>query len=71
MKLDHFMDLRVNIGSVLTLIGILLIVAGFDPPQMDRLHGLNVNLIWGIVTTVVGLFFLALYIGRKKERKTG
>lgn len=67
MKLEHFMDLRINIGLVLSIIGILLIIAGFTPPDMERLHGMNVNLIWGIVTTLVGLFFLFLFFRSKPQ----
>ncbi|MFD1956023.1 hypothetical protein ACFSL6_18060 [Paenibacillus thailandensis] len=65
MKIEHFMDLRVNIGLVLTIIGILLMIAGINPQELERLHGMNVNLVWGAVTTVVGLFFLFLFFRSK------
>ena len=68
MKIEHFMDLRINIGLVLSIIGVLLMIAGINPPDMERLHGMNVNLIWGAVTTAVGLFFLFLFFRSKPGR---
>ncbi|MDQ0414068.1 hypothetical protein [Mesobacillus stamsii] len=57
-----FLDLRVNIGLVLTIIGIIIFLTGLiTKPELESLHGVNINLIWGIVTTIVGAFFLGLY----------
>ncbi|MCU9612710.1 hypothetical protein OEV98_03910 [Caldibacillus lycopersici] len=63
MKKNIFLDLRINIGLVLTIIGLLITITGIvSSPTKEALDGLNIDLIWGIVTTVVGLFFLGLYL---------
>ncbi|MCM3005989.1 hypothetical protein [Priestia koreensis] len=56
------LDIRANIGWILTIIGLLILVTGIvSPPTLKSLNGLNINLIWGSVTTIVGVIFLGLY----------
>lgn len=63
MKKNIFLDIRVNIGLILSIIGLLLLITGIvSPPTMKSLHGLNINLIWGAVTTFAGVIFLGLYL---------
>lgn len=62
-----FLDLRVNIGLVLAIIGIIIFITGIiSHPELKSLHGVNIDLIWGIVTMIVGAFFLGLYIRNPK-----
>ena len=65
------LDLRYPIGGLFTVLGLLL--AGFGVmtngnTQMYAPSGnLNINLLWGVVMLVFGLFFVALawLAGRK------
>jgi len=63
-----FLDLRVDIGLVLAIIGIIILITGIvAEPELKSLHGVNIDLIWGIVTTVVGAFFLGLYFKNPEQ----
>jgi len=55
----HF-DLRVAIGALFTLYGVLLALYGVlgDKAQYARSLGLNVNLAWGLVLLVFGVCML-------------
>lgn len=58
-----FADIRANIGLIFIIIGALILYTGItSPPALPGLHGLNINLIWGIVTLAVGLLFFIFYI---------
>lgn len=50
-------DLRLAIGLLLALIGVILIGFGLasDPSIYRRSLGINVNLWWGLVLLVVGV----------------
>jgi hypothetical protein len=56
------LDLRLPIGLMFTIFGVLL--AGFgltsDTAIYERSLGVNVNLWWGVVLTVFGLVMLGL-----------
>jgi hypothetical protein len=54
------LDLRLPIGLMFTIFGILLTAFGLvsDPTIYARSLGLNVNLWWGIVLLVFGLIML-------------
>jgi hypothetical protein len=39
----------------------ILLTGLISSPELKALHGVNIDLIWGIVTTIVGVFFLLLY----------
>jgi membrane-bound ClpP family serine protease len=50
------LDLRIPIGGMFTIFGIVLIVYGLvsDPAMYQRSLGINVNLWWGIVLLLFG-----------------
>ena len=54
------LDIRLPIGMLFTLLGVLL--AGYgalsDPSVYQRSLGYNVNLIWGLVLLAFGAFML-------------
>jgi hypothetical protein len=56
------LDLRLPIGLMFSIIGVLLAVHGAtsDPAIYQRSLGINVNLWWGLVLVVVGLVMLWL-----------
>ena len=56
------LDLRLPIGLMFSIIGVLLAVFGFasDPAIYQRSLGFNVNLWWGLVLIVFGLVMLWL-----------
>jgi hypothetical protein len=56
------LDLRLPIGMMFSIIGVLLAVFGFasDPAIYQRSLGINVNLWWGLVLVVFGLVMLWL-----------
>ena len=56
------LDIRLPIGALFTLLGILLIISGLmaEPMHLEKSLGHNVNLWWGIVVLVFGLLFLWL-----------
>jgi hypothetical protein len=62
-------DLRLPIGIMFSVFGLILTIFGAvsDKAIYERSLGLNINLIWGIVLLVFGLFmlFLALKGGKK------
>lgn len=62
-------DLRLPIGIMFSTFGAILTVFGAisDKAIYERSLGININLIWGIVLLVFGLFmlFLALRGGKK------
>jgi hypothetical protein len=53
-------DLRVLIGGLFTLYGVVLIVAGIfaSPAEIQKASGININLWMGIGMLIVGLLFL-------------
>jgi protein-S-isoprenylcysteine O-methyltransferase Ste14 len=56
------LDIRLPIGLMFTVFGVLLIVYGFvsDKSIYQRSLGMNVNLGWGVVLLIFGLVMLAL-----------
>jgi hypothetical protein len=56
------LDLRLPIGLMFSIIGVLLAVYGAlsDPAIYQRSLGMNVNLWWGMVLLVFGLVMLWL-----------
>jgi protein-S-isoprenylcysteine O-methyltransferase Ste14 len=59
------LDIRLPIGGLFTLLGLLLVGYGLmsDASVYERSLGYNVNLWWGVVVLVFGIIFL--YLGRK------
>jgi hypothetical protein len=62
-------DLRLPIGILFTIYGILLAVYGLlgDKEQYARSLGINVNLRWGLVMLVFGGIMLLFALRRKKN----
>lgn len=62
------LDIRLPIGILFTLVGLL--VAGYgmlsDPAIYQRSLGYNVNLVWGLV--LLGFGVLMLVLGRRGTR---
>lgn len=56
------LDLRLPIGLMFSIIGVLLALFGLasDPAIYQRSLGVNVNLWWGLVLLVFGLAMLWL-----------
>jgi protein-S-isoprenylcysteine O-methyltransferase Ste14 len=56
------LDIRLPIGMLFTIFGIMLIIFGVfsNPTLYAQSLGINVNLIWGVVLLVFGaiMFFL-------------
>jgi hypothetical protein len=59
-------DLHFFVGSLFASTGMVLFAYGLvsDPSIYDRSLGWNVNLWWGLVVTLFGGFFLALWKAR-------
>jgi len=64
-------DLRLPIGLLFTLVGLLLLVYGlFTPPSLyTRSLGVNVNLRWGLVLVLFGGSMLALALKARSRRR--
>jgi protein-S-isoprenylcysteine O-methyltransferase Ste14 len=56
------LDIRLPIGMLFTIFGIMLIVFGVfsNPSLYAQSLGINVNLIWGVVLLVFGAIMLFL-----------
>jgi hypothetical protein len=56
------LDIRLPIGFLFSIFGVLLIAYGTlsDPAIYQRSLGININLEWGIVMLVFGAIMLAL-----------
>jgi hypothetical protein len=56
------LDIRLPIGLMFTLFGLLLVVYGFfgDKSIYQRSLGLNINLGWGVVLLIFGVVMLVL-----------
>ena len=63
-------DLRLPIGIMFSIFGLILTIFGAvsDKAIYERSLGININLGWGLVLLVFGVFmlFLALKGGKKK-----
>ena len=61
-----FFDLRVPLGLLFLLLGLLLVAAGLlaTPATEARSLGININLIWGAVMAGFGL--LCLFLARRE-----
>ncbi|HEY6108575.1 MAG TPA: hypothetical protein VIV56_06675 [Gemmatimonadales bacterium] len=66
------LDLRLPIGLMFTIFGVILTLYGFvsDRAIYSRSLGVNVNLWWGLVLLAFGLVMLAFALrgGRKADR---
>jgi hypothetical protein len=64
------LDLRLPIGLMFTIVGVLLTVFGFtsDTTIYERSLGINVNLWWGLVLLAFGLVMLGLAMRARGNR---
>ena len=62
-------DLRFPIGIMFSFYGILLTVYGMvgNKEQYERSLGININLYWGLVLLLFGVFMLTLALRSKKN----
>ena len=58
----RFFDLRLPLGWLFAVVGLLLVVAGLraSPAADARSLGININLIWGVAMIAFALFCLWL-----------
>ena len=61
------LDIRWPIGLMFTLIGALLAVFGLAKGSESMSLGININLIWGAVLLVFGVFMLFGAMSGKKN----
>ena len=61
------LDIRWPIGLMFTLIGALLVGFGVTQGSQSMSLGININLIWGGVLLVFGVFMLFGAISGKKN----
>ena len=56
------LDIRMPIGLMFVIIGVLLVAYGFisDPAIYERSLGMNVNVIWGSIMLVFGVVMTVL-----------
>jgi hypothetical protein len=64
-------DLRLPIGILFSLYGVLLIGFGLfsDKAIYERSLGININLGWGVVMLVFGVAMLFMALRRKEDGK--
>jgi hypothetical protein len=66
------LDIRIPIGLMFFIIGVILIVFGLVPNlEMYEKHslGINVNLGWGCVLSAFGIFMLMLaYVAHQRAK---
>jgi hypothetical protein len=64
MSAEGSLDLRLPIGGLFTVLGVMLagfgLVTGGNTEMYAKSGGMNINLIWGVVMFVTGLIFLGL-----------
>jgi hypothetical protein len=65
------LDIRLPIGGLFTILGLMLAGYGFatagDPDRYARSLGLNVNLLWGLVMLLFGLVLLSAATHAKRS----
>jgi hypothetical protein len=62
------LDLRLPIGLMFSIFGVLLVAFGFlsDAAIYDRSLGINVNLWWGLVLLAFGLAMLGFAVRARR-----
>ncbi|PIU44914.1 MAG: hypothetical protein COS95_06475 [Ignavibacteriales bacterium CG07_land_8_20_14_0_80_59_12] len=65
----HLLDLKVPLGGLITLYGLVLAVYGLltGPHTYVKSLGLNINLLWGILMLVLGGAFLLFHFVRGRS----
>jgi putative Mn2+ efflux pump MntP len=67
------LDIRLPIGGMFSLIGLLLVIAGLNnsAEELKRSLGMNVNLWWGGFLILFGaLMLIAAFRAKKEETDT-
>jgi hypothetical protein len=66
------LDIRIPIGLMFAVIGVILTVFGLisDPIIYERSLGINVNAGWGCVLMVFGAFMLAMAYRAYRKTKS-
>jgi protein-S-isoprenylcysteine O-methyltransferase Ste14 len=67
------LDIRLPIGLMFTLVGLLLVIAGFvytDAETLKRSLDINVNLWWGVLLIVFGGLMLFFALRAAKAAKS-
>jgi Flp pilus assembly protein TadB len=64
-----FFDLRIPLGWLFAVLGLLLVVAGLraTPAADARSLGMNINLTWGAV--MIGFALLCLWLARREAKR--
>jgi membrane protein implicated in regulation of membrane protease activity len=67
------LDLRLPIGMMFTIFGVILVGYGLasDDAIYARSLGVNVNLWWGLVLLAFGSVMLAFALRAERRRRTG
>ena len=64
MSAEGSLDLRLPIGGLFTVLGVMLagygLATGGNTEMYVKSAGININLIWGVVMIVTGAIFLVL-----------
>ncbi len=62
-------DLRIPLGWLFAVLGLLLVIAGLraTPATDARSLGMNINLVWGLV--MLGFAFICLWLARREARR--
>ncbi|MGD0923022.1 MAG: hypothetical protein ABSA70_14860 [Terriglobia bacterium] len=65
------LDIRLPIGIIFTIYGLLLLVYGAltDPAIFKRSLGVNIDLWWGAAMLVFGLFMGALALRASRQNR--
>ncbi len=67
------LDIRWPIGLMFTLIGTMLSLAGIvaKPESYEKALNININLIWGVVLLLFGVFMLVMAVVGKNKSQGG
>ena len=66
------LDIRLPIGLMFLILGVLILVYGFisDPAIYQRSLGVNINMIWGAVMLVFGLVMFLFGVRSTRTTKS-
>lgn len=63
------LDIRLPIGLMFSILGLLLVIYGLitDKAVYQQSLNINVNLWWGLITLIFGIFMLLLGMTKAKK----